>query len=588
MALQNDIIQAHQGTLGIVMYGITINAEQSTVRVVLRLFFVSALLLISYLGGQVCRLQPVLRLARRRKVPILTTTGWLSSFEAARIMWATRSNPFGPIGILMLLYGAILLATDLATAGLVRGTSVRTRCPLDTANAFWVFPPDNATATIAGTPFTSEPQVAVISKAMTTSRRNGCGSGIFGVLDLDDGNTYCADPEDLVGSWRCVDTGDLARTFDPFTPVVDLGRALLDAGKLFGDTNSTLYTFPAENLYLSPVVTWAEYNKNKSSDYAIGPPDRPTAERDMAGKDFVFTSSDNWVPTNGSFSDTPKVPWTIKTAIQYASDFYEPIRMSTQSCTLESPIASWTQHAMVINQWLNIWQLTYEFYRYDVLGYLDVTHDNSTWVEPEAAKIFEGFLNLMTMTLAFLHSSVYIDNLKAQNGNNLPADILAKTRGCVVTWTKIPWPVIILFFLVNVLLIGALGCFARLHILLRAARREVETGTLPEPVGIMAWLGHAVNAAARDLPVGAQSLRHWHLDIDQAKGAGAWTVLPAEAWTPVSEVLGRKGNVRGRGSSSDDLLEQKSRTEERLTAVAGEPDGLSPSPYGDTWGQPRQ
>ncbi|KAK3345806.1 hypothetical protein B0T25DRAFT_611690 [Lasiosphaeria hispida] len=103
-------------------FGVIIDANAAAVRVALRIL-VTAVLAVAFLSDTIMTMRPKILLVHNKDVPILSTTGWLSAFDAVRTLWVTRSNPFCLRGIFayMILTGALRIVSDLATSGLNGG-----------------------------------------------------------------------------------------------------------------------------------------------------------------------------------------------------------------------------------------------------------------------------------------------------------------------------------------------------------------------------------------------------------------------------------------------------------------------------------
>ncbi|KAK0719183.1 hypothetical protein B0H67DRAFT_572626 [Lasiosphaeris hirsuta] len=449
--------------------GVVLDSDGAAVRVWLRVYFTVALIIIALIGSKICVYRPQLLLLRDGRVPILQTTGWLSAVDAVRTMWLTRSNPLGTMGFVMILAGVVMTLSDLATSGLVASVGLPGRCAVNTSDIFYVIPTSQSIkVNIATTPASA--QALDIRRQHETNMRNKGVPGIYRIIDNDD--RFQASEEDIFGSWKCENEN---LTDIPVYPAK------------FTAENVTMDLFGKGLIY-------SDYNNSVVSWYYL-----------MTGfeKDQVIWSQ-NDTATPDTKGEIERPPWHLKIAIQPGAREGEDIKLTIYHCALDAPAIDWiyTSTHDAFTQ-LYPWALAVVTHRYDQNGTSSLLHS-------DPIPVMEEMLNSMFMSMGSMHGE---GNLRPDQ-SRITDDL---TKGCLVPKSHIPWPVMLLFILVGLVLCWFVCyVFLLMHQLRRAqARAGALAGSPPtfeSPVGFMPWLKHAVHKDGVDFGrVQTRTLSNWHL-----------------------------------------------------------------------------
>lgn len=188
------------------------------VRIILRVYFIAALIFICAVGDKCLHLKARVRLLRGEDVgvtgkdphhiqgfaPLLTgqlgMVGWLRGLEPFTATARLRALPGGWIGVLMILAGLLGIASDLST-NLISSASRGSRCDFDAGiilsaqdSSFYPSPYVNAAL---------YSQAAQLSTSATQDLHGAFGlRGIYQAFDPLD-LSFFATEDDVVGSWKC-------------------------------------------------------------------------------------------------------------------------------------------------------------------------------------------------------------------------------------------------------------------------------------------------------------------------------------------------------------------------------------------------
>lgn len=94
----------------------------------LRVYFVTALILIGIVGDRVCHLRTKLKLLRGEDVDVTHMTGWLKGSSALKVSYQLRRLPCGWLGLSMIFAAILAILSDLGVSAFVRSAQHITRC----------------------------------------------------------------------------------------------------------------------------------------------------------------------------------------------------------------------------------------------------------------------------------------------------------------------------------------------------------------------------------------------------------------------------------------------------------------------------
>jgi len=241
-------------------FALIVDGESSKLRVYLRAYFTILFILLPLVGDQTCHALVKYFLAIGRNVPVTATTGWVSTSSAAHWLLKRRCLPAGWFGVVMLLAGILNTLSDFAVSGYVKNIYLPGRCQFNTGV---VLP--SSPVSWRSVPSNQQRSYTVVSQAQITSARNGGLVGIFAKADTNP--LFSADNLDVVGGWRCSESGDRKLQNFQANASTDSVATSLEAGLLFPGSTVFHNTFPdgstADTLAVSASVldgiaeTWA-------------------------------------------------------------------------------------------------------------------------------------------------------------------------------------------------------------------------------------------------------------------------------------------------------------------------------------------
>ena len=198
---------------------VTSRIDASYLRIVLRVYFISALFVLGTLGRQCCKLATKVDLLQGETVSINRMTGWLQARDVAVVVWKLRRLPGGVwLGLMMIASSILTLTADLAVTGLVKPVMLPDLCPFteglvldwsDNAESFYAPPPNGYPALIAA-------NVQVYSDQWNSAipHEYQCLVGIYKKVPWDGDQYFCGSEQDVLGGWECT---DLLKDYD-FSP----------------------------------------------------------------------------------------------------------------------------------------------------------------------------------------------------------------------------------------------------------------------------------------------------------------------------------------------------------------------------------
>ena len=165
----------------------------------------------------------------------------------------------------------------------------------------------------------------------------------------------------------------------------------------------------------------------------------------------------------------------------------------------------------------------------------DSHNGSSVWMAPSPITVLEECLNAAFMSLGSIHGE---DGLRP-DGTPITTDLV---KGCLLPKSHVPWPVMLLFILVGLILFWFTGDVLLLSMQLRRARARTASlpeggGNVPPPVGFMPWLKHAAQKDWAGFgPVHTRMLVNWHLE----RHDGAVLLAEANSVLPVKKRVGEE------------------------------------------------
>ena len=175
------------------MKQILLNYKSSHVRLFFRIYFFIVFVAIAFVGGKCLAARTRFRLFRRKNVPIIHMSGWLSSFDPLTGLARLRTFPAGWLGSLMILAFLVNIGSDLVSA-FIQSIPVHDRCTLGTGLVV------SPTHSLALPPWNGAPY-AVVIQAQAASVSNDGLQGTYKKINRD--LNFSADSSDILGSWKC-------------------------------------------------------------------------------------------------------------------------------------------------------------------------------------------------------------------------------------------------------------------------------------------------------------------------------------------------------------------------------------------------
>jgi hypothetical protein len=437
------------------MAQVTIDASAAYIRLALRVYFTVVLLLIGFIGDQCCAMRVRLKIARDRRVAIPQMTGWLSGWGTVQAFWSFRTAPAGWLGYLMLIASLLWLSSDLAVSGLVTTVEIPGRCPFSTKGPHSVFTVER--------PFvyrrisSAGPLYDLISQAQITSIRNGGLGGIYAKVN-DDPN-FRADPKDILGQWRCNDTGVIKPTFEADILPQYIQGNLTSGSYLFNQTNC---------------LCGGENTNGHGVELTTG---------------LLLLSA--------SQSSYPLAPWDVRAAIDLTIPENQTKIFKLYECSMDAPSVEWllaqVQPDVVLEGWCEQMQ-----------GYIFGSAEN------RGSVIASSLNNIMTNAGA------------SWNNTGEPIIIEDPTQGCLAPQALVSWPVLLLFSMVSVAFFGILGYLVFLAVALyffvrpslspsvsSASYSGKSKSEQPPPSGHLTWMHRAVQETPQGRDATLKSLKKW-------------------------------------------------------------------------------
>jgi hypothetical protein len=376
--------------LDVEMAQVTIDAPAAYIRLTLRIYFTIALLLIGFIGDQCCAMRVRLKIARNRQVAIPQMTGWLSGLGTAQAFWSFRTAPAGWLGYLMLITSLLWLASDLAVSGLVTTVEIPGRCPFNTEGPISVFTVKHPF--VYRGIFNAGPLYDLISQAQTTSIRNGGLDGIYAKVNSD--SNFRADPKDVLGQWRCSDTGVIKPTFEADISPQDILGNLSSWGYLFDQTNYPCYE----------------------------------ANTDAYGVDLT----DDLVLLSASQTNYPYAPWDVRAAIDMTIPENQTKIFRLYECSMDAPSVEWllaqVEPYVALEGWCE-----------KIRGYIF----SSVSISGNPGNVIASSLN-----------NIMTNAGSSWNDTGEPVIIEDPTQGCLAPQALVSWPVLLLFAMVSSAFLG--------------------------------------------------------------------------------------------------------------------------------------
>ena len=451
------------------MAQILLDESSSYVRLVLRVYFNVTLPLAAAIGDQCCRRRAQLQMMKQNAVDATQTTGWLRGASAAYVIYSMRHSPAGFLGIIMILASVFFIAADLVVSTFVVPVTVADRCQFNTTINYMV---SGTNQTVMGpmTPSNLGALWDTITSATFMSQSNGGLTGIFKKANRD--VNFRADPEDIVGGWKC-ETGGQDVQYgvqeDPDVILTDLASRNL----LYGNYTGCNTRYIGQNWYTqliglsSSVGDWSQVLSGLTPD---------------------------------EIGHSPlSYPWDLRATIDMQPNASDTKLMRPFLCKLDAP------------------SLTY------ALGKIQATSTLSIFCNNFRANIYEYFTDNVPMpadpgiAIASTLDTIMLMSVAYQAGyNNPPPEIPDMQQGCLATRTKIPAVAIIMFVIATVFLLGLALYLAVLLICLRRIQRHealryklVVDNT---PNGLLDWIRQAVITSGEGEPgITHSSLKNWSL-----------------------------------------------------------------------------
>lgn len=294
------------------------------------------------------------------------------------------------------------------------------------------------------------PLFDLITQAQKTSLNNGGLDGIYAKVNAD--TNFRADRHDVLGQWTCEGTGqDVSFAADASPATVS--NDLQYRGFLFDESTYQCWTVHPDGS-INRLVAW-------SADQ----PERPTG------------------------------PWDVRAAIDVTADPHEEKVMKTYTCHMDAPSIDWVLAKTVTTDALSGWC--------EVLSGALWAHYGADIIASDPETIVASALNNIVMNAG-----------GAWNDTVSPIIIQNPTQGCLAPRAVVPWPLILLFAIVTILLLFFLVYWLFLSVQTALLQRSAGTGywnadDVAPPSGLLTWMQQAVRETRSTQAVTVKSLKQW-------------------------------------------------------------------------------
>ncbi len=417
------------------MEGPEFSNPSATVRLALRVYFTTLLLLLGIIGNECCRKRVRYRVFTRQNFSLVDMPGWLNGFDAPLAMWSFGASPAGWLGYIMIFAGLYGIASDLAVSGLVVTVNVAGRCPFNTSGPYVVEMQNTPmNLTIEPAPFGATYQM--ISQARLTSLQNGGLAGIYGKINGD--VSFRADPTDVLGQWKCEISGA-----DMVFPM-----------------NASL-----DNIYQEFYSQQLVFNESWTSCY-------DEHGDDINGRFLIWSTS---TPQPGY---QLAKPWEVGAVVDMTTDAYAAQQILRPFlCQMNAPSLDTILAQTSIDWWFSSWCE-------EVRGhiYTDFASAGTTTTTTDPGTVFESIMDSLLMTSG-----------AAWNLTQFPL-----SQGCLVVRTKVSWVVVTIFVLVTISTVMMIIYWIALVILIHSASRQYSPQQIKDieeytPNGLLSWISVANN-----------------------------------------------------------------------------------------------
>ncbi|RDW63586.1 hypothetical protein BP6252_11131 [Coleophoma cylindrospora] len=280
------------------------------VRLALRLYFLIAIALSTWLAEGFLLIRAKLQLIRTHTAPIHNVLGWTQGYGLLKIPLSLGRLPAGKLGYMAMLVVFLLSQlSDLITTTLVKQTPIHSRCAFGTGLVvnttgpeLFVAPPVN------GIPY------IVAHNSQYFSLNNTCDIGIYAKVNTE--TNFCPTAEDILGTWNC---SRGAETTYPAGTSIDSIIKSLQSQKLLSSNVSHEFSSASNSSY-DHLVMWSSSAK----------------------------------------SDTAGTPWSVLAAVQANSGPFDDITILPLSCSLAAPPVQNVVNAMASLKALSLWKLTFQ------------------------------------------------------------------------------------------------------------------------------------------------------------------------------------------------------------------------------------
>jgi hypothetical protein len=224
---------------------ITWTIDAGLLRIALRIYFISNLALLGIFGRQCCKLAAKVDLLRGSTVSINRMTGWLQARDVLVVIWKLRQLPGGLwLGFMMIISSILTFSTDLAVTGLVKPILLPDLCRFTgglvidwNQDEQFAVPPSNGYPAILA----SNAQIYSDGFNANLPPQYKCLVGIYRKLQQYGDPNFCANEQDVLGTWLCTDLNQ-DYTFSTNESTGDIMNWLYQHGlQYYPEASSTSY-----------------------------------------------------------------------------------------------------------------------------------------------------------------------------------------------------------------------------------------------------------------------------------------------------------------------------------------------------------
>ena len=357
----------------------------------------------------------------------------------------------------MILASLLWIASDLAVSGLVVTVDAVGRCPFNTSGVYTVMM-ENFRPNISVEPSPFGGLYQVISQARITSLNNGGLGGIYGKVNGDLG--FRADSFDIVGQWKCQDSGD-DRSYAANTSIDTILQDL--------NSHELLFT---EYSYICDV-----HNGDNTNGHFV-----------------VWTTSE---PQKLGLPIAK--PWDVRMAVDMSGDVYAQQVLKTFLCHMDAPSLEGILWQTSVEWWIPSWCEELSGRIYTTIGPVPM-------VATDPGAVVESLLDgLITMAGAAWNLTEWV--------------VSDPTQGCLVPRAEVSWLVILLFVLVAFATASMALYWITLGMLIHQAAKwrspqRVQVVEDYTPNGLLGWMVQAVRETGIAQEVGFKNLKEWSFGCD--------------------------------------------------------------------------